>query len=119
MRLDMQRDKILEKRKGFAWRTIVAVTWFSLCILVAYFFVDWLFESETLTYNFFHSRLSIPWEWDDWTIDAALIFVVVVAMNVLLLLGYSMFSTTGRRRPGRASLYSHDPDPDDRRFDYR
>ena len=118
MRLDMQHERMLEKRKGFAWRTIVAVIWFTLCILAAYFFVDWLFDSETLTYNFFHSRLSIPWEWDDWIINAALILVAVVIMNIFLLLGYSMFSTTGRRRPGRPSLYSQDPDPDDNRYNY-
>ncbi len=119
MRLDSQRERMLEKRKGFAWRTIVAVIWFGLCIAASIFFVEWLFDTGTLTYNFFHAKLSIPWEWDDWIIDAGLIVVVLVAMNLLLLLGYSMFSSTGRRRPGKASLYSQDPDPDDRRFDYR
>jgi ABC-type sugar transport system permease subunit len=118
MRLDMQHDRMLEKRRGFAWRTIVATVWFSLCFALAYFFVDYLFDTETLTYNFFHSRLSIPWEWDDWIITAGLVVVVVVAMNLLLLLGYSMFSSTGRRRPGNASLYSSDPDPDDNRYNY-
>ena len=118
MRLDAQRERELERRKGFAGRTIVAILWFSLCVVGAYFLVHWLFEIDRFNIRWFHTRLYIPWDWDDWIIYAGLMIVIVVIINFLLLVGYSFFSAVGRRRPGSASLYSSDPDPDDQRFDY-
>ena len=119
MRLDAQHERELERRKGLACRTIVGLLWFGLCLVVAYFFVDWLFDKDYLNYNFFYNSLFIPRSWDEWIIFAGIAFVVVFIMNFLLLLGYGFFSVIGRRRPGTASMYSSDPDPDDHRFDYR
>ena len=118
MRLDAQRDRELERRKGLARRTILALLWFGLCVVGAYFLINWLFVQEYLEYGWFYSRLFIPWDWPNWIIFAGLVFVVVIVVNVILLISYSFFSAAGRRRPGTASLYSSDPDPDDQRFDY-
>ena len=40
MRLDAQRDREVEKRKGFARRTILTFIWLAICIGAAYFFVN-------------------------------------------------------------------------------
>lgn len=118
MRLDAQREREIAKRKGLATRTIIGVLWFGLCALLAYLLAVWLFENTDLTYRWFHSVLFVPWEWDDWIILAGVVFLIVFSVNFLILLGYSFFSAVGRRRPGTASLYSSDPDPDDQRYDY-
>ena len=46
MRLDAQKERELEKRKGFALRTIISVIWLAICIGGAYFLIDWLFEND-------------------------------------------------------------------------
>jgi hypothetical protein len=119
MRLDAQRERELEKRKGLATRTIIGLLWFGLCALLAYILADWLFANEYLTIRWFHAVLFVPWEWDDWIIVAGVVIAIVFAVNFLILVGYAFFSAVGRRRPGTASLYSADPDPDDHRYDYR
>ena len=118
MRLDAQRERELEARKGLAKRTFIGVIWFGICFGFAYFLADSLFESEILSYRWFHSALFVPWDWPDWIIFAGVVLFIVFVMNFLLLIGYSFFSAVGRRRPGTPSMYSSDPDPDDQRFDY-
>ena len=119
MRLDAQRDKVLEKRRGFARRTIFATIWFVLCIVGSYFLVDYLFDNDIITYTFFYRQLSVPANWDQRIILAGVIFVLVVAINFIVLVGFSFFSFEGRRRPGDPSLYSQDPDRDDQKYNYR
>ena len=119
MRLDAQRERELARRKGLARRTIIGLLWFGLCFLLTYILADWLFENGHLSYRWFHSVLFVPWDWDDWIILAGVVFVIVVIINFMILVGYSLFSSAGRRRPGTASLYSSDPDPDDHHYDYR
>jgi hypothetical protein len=118
MRLDAQHDRELAKRKGLAKRTIIAFIWLAFCTLFAYYLADLLFENEYLDYRWFHSVLFVPWDWDNWIIFAGVVAFIVFVMNFILLIGYAFFSAAGRRRPGTASLYSSDPDPDDKRFDY-
>ncbi len=119
MRLDAQRDRELEKRKGFALRTILAVIWLAICIAIAYFLIDWLFENNYLNLGFFYGQLRIPPIIPEWAIIAGSMLIVIVIINFFVALGYAFFSPTGRRRSGTASLYSSDPDPDDQKYDYR
>ncbi len=119
MRLDAQRDRKLEHRRGMAVRTIIAIIWFGLCITFAYFLATMLFDNGDLTIRWFHSALFVPWDWDDWIIFAGVVAFIVFVMNFILLIGYGLFSFIGRRRPGTPSLYSDDPDLDDHRYDYR
>jgi hypothetical protein len=118
MRLDAKKDRELEKRKGFASRTILAVIWLAICIGSAYFLLDWLFENNYLNTGFFYGQLRIPPDIPDWVIFVGSIAVIVVIVNFLVLIGYAFFSPSGRRRPGTSYMYSADPDPDDRKFDY-
>jgi hypothetical protein len=48
-----------------------------------------------------------------------LMVVFVVIINFFVLLGYAVASPVGRRHPGTPSMYSQEPDPDDRKYDYR
>lgn len=119
MRLERKRDAELAKRKGLAVKTIIALFWFGLCFAAAYYLVNWLLESETITYGFFYSRFSIPRTVDEEFIRFGLMFVIVVLIQFFVLIGYAFASPTGRLRPGDPSLTSREPDPDADRYDYR
>ena len=118
MRIDAQKDRELQKRKGFALRTILAVIWLAITIGIAYFLLDWLFENDYLSLGFYYGQLRIPPSIPEWAIMVGSMVVIIVIINFFVLLGYAFFSPTGRRRPGTAYMYSPDPDPDDRKFDY-
>lgn len=119
MRLDAKRDRMLERRKGLALRTILSVTWLLLCFAGAYVLVTYLFDSEVITKHFIRVQLRIPYDVPDKAIVIALMIVLVVAINFVVLVVYSFFSAAGRRRPGTPSMYSADPDLDDHKYDYR
>jgi Na+-driven multidrug efflux pump len=119
MRLDAKRERELARRKGLAWRTILAVIWLALCFGLAFLIMSYLFDNDLLSYNFFYSRLFIPHEVSETALLIASMIVVVVIINFIVLLGYGLFSPVGRRRPGTPSMHSSEPDLDDRKHDYR
>ena len=119
MRIEMKHDRELAKRKGNARRTVLAVLWIAFCFAVAYFITEWLFEQEIVDINFFYSRLMVPRSVDEFIVQIGFMAAIVIVMQLLILLGFAFGSPVGRMRPGRASGYSRDPDPDDRRYDYR
>jgi hypothetical protein len=119
MRLDAKRERELARRKGLALRTILAVIWLGLCFVAAYYLVNYLFEIEVFTWGLFRLQLRIPYSVSDLAIQIGAMVVVVVAINFVVLVIFGLFSATGRRRPGTPSLYSAEPDPDDRKYDYR
>lgn len=119
MRLDAKRERELARRKGFAFRTIVAVVWLAICFGLAYLLMNYLFDNDILSYNFFYSRLFFPAEISETMILIGSMIVVVVIINFFVLVGYALASPTGRRRPGTPSMYSQDPDPDDQKYNYR
>lgn len=118
MRLDAKKERELAKRKGFALRTILAVIWLAISISIAYFLIDWLFENNYLNKGFFYGQLRIPPVIPEWAIIVGCMVVVIVIINFFVLIGFALFSPAGRRRPGTSYLYSPDPDPDDRKYDY-
>jgi Na+-driven multidrug efflux pump len=119
MRLDAKHDREMARRKGLALRTILAVVWLAICIGIAYLIVTFLFDNEILSYRFFYTQLYVPREVSETVILIGLIFVIVVIINFFVLIGFAIASPVGRRRPGTPSLHSSDPDPDDRKYDYR
>ena len=119
MRLDMQRDQVLAKRKGLARKTIVAFIWIGLCFVAAYFVLEWLVTNEVISYRFFYSRLFVPQTVDQELLQLGLMVMIVVIINFFVLIGYGLISPAGRRRPGTPSPYSQDPDPDDGSIHYR
>ena len=119
MRLEAKREHELKKRRGLALRTIGAVIWLGICFAGAFFLMRWIFESELLNINFFYNQLRIPRSVSQEWIIIGFTILIVIGINFFVLVGYSLFSPTGRRRPGTPSLYSSDPDPDDHKYDYR
>ncbi len=118
MRLDAKRERELNRRKGLTARTVAAVIWLGICIGGAYLFVSWLFETERLRLGFFYGQLHIPyWVSEGWII-AGSVLVIVIIINFFVLIGYSLVSPSAKRKPGTPSMYSSDPDPDDKKFDY-
>jgi hypothetical protein len=118
MRLDAKRERELARRKGLALRTILAFIWLGICFAAAYFLVNYLFQQGVFTWRFFRVQLRIPFDVSDLAIQIGVTVVLVVAINFVVLVIYGLFSSTGRRRPGTPSMYSAEPDPDDRKFDY-
>ncbi len=119
MRIEMKRDRELAKRKGNARRTILAIAWIALCFTAAYFITEWVFNQEILDINFFYSRFLIPRTVDEFIVQLGIMTAIVIGMQFFILIGFAFSSPIGRMRPGRASAYSRDPDPDDHRYDYR
>ena len=119
MRLDAKRERELQKRKGFTARTIGAIIWLVICVTAAYFFVKWLFETDILHTGFFYFQLHIPRWVSEEILVAGTVLVIVMIINFFVLIGFALVSPIGRRKPGTPSMYSSDPDPDDRKYDYR
>lgn len=119
MRLDAKREREIEKRKGFASRTLITGVWLAICFAFAYLAMNYLFNNTVITENFIRAQLRLPPWVPDWGILVGAMILIVVIVNFFVLIGYAFFSPSGRRRPGQASLYSSDPDRDDHRYDYR
>jgi ABC-type sugar transport system permease subunit len=118
MRLDAQRERELARRKGLALRTVLTVIWLVICFAVAYILVAWMFNNDVMSFRFFRRTLLIPYTISDTIIIIGFTIVIVVAINFIILVLYGLLSPIGRRRPGTASMYSADPDPEDQRYDY-
>lgn len=119
MRLERKRDLELDRRKGLAIKTIVALIWFGLCFAAAYFLVNWLLESETITYGFFYSRFQIPRSVSQEFILIGLMFAIVFLIQFFVVIGYAFASPIGRLRPGKPSVETREPDPNADHYDYR
>lgn len=119
MRLEMKRERELAKRKGNTWRTVLGAIWLAFCFGVAYLVTQWLISSETLTLQRMRTYLFVPPTVDDIWIRLGEMLVVVVVMQLLVLIVYAFTSRSGRRRPGDASMYSRNPDPNADKYDYR
>jgi len=119
MRIEMKRDRELAKRKGNARRTLVAILWIALCFGAAYLITEWLFDQEIVNMNFFYSKFMIPRSVDEFFVRLGFMAVIVIVMQFFILIGFAFSSPIGRMRPGRASAYSREPDPNDHRYDYR
>lgn len=113
MRLEKQEHEVLEERKGLTGRTIIQVIWLLISFGIAYLLLDALVAAETFTYAQIYQTLAIPASVPQWAIQGALMLVLVVAMQFVFFLAYAWASPEGRRRPGKASLYSRRKDPFD------
>ncbi len=111
MRLERKRDVELAGRKGMALKTIIALIWFGLCFVVAYYTVNWLFDTEILRPSIIYNRLLIPRTVSEDIIRIALMILIVILIQFFVLLGYAFASPLGRLRPGKPSLRSREPDP--------
>ena len=118
MRLDMKNDAELARRKGTARKTILAVLWLGFCFVLAYFVTGWLLDTDTINMSFFYNQLRIPRTVDEVFIRIGMIVVFVFIMQFFVLIGFAFSSPQGRLRPGNASVYSRNPDPNESKYDY-
>ena len=118
MRLEHKREMEQASRKGLAKRTILGVIWLAFCFAVAYFATEWLVENGIISYNRLYTRLFIPRSVDQSILQLGIMFLIVIIMQFFILIGYGLFSAAGKRRPGEASLYSQEPDPEEDIFRY-
>jgi hypothetical protein len=119
MRLEHKHEVEMASRKGLARRTILGVFWLALCFAGAYFLTEWLIENNVITYNAIYTRLFIPRAVDQIFLQIGLMIIIVAIAQILILIGYGLFSAVGRRRPGDASLYSQEPDSGEDIFRYK
>ncbi len=115
MRLEKKREEELDKRRGSAGKTVVQLIWLVISFVIAYFLTNYLFEQEVITYGMVY-RVGIPRSIPEWVILLTLMFVVVVAMQFFLFIGYAFANPEGRRRTGDATLRSSEKDPYDDRY---
>lgn len=116
MRLEKRREEEVARRKGSAVKTIIGIIWLGLCFAGAYYFVGFLFQEDYVRPSFFWNQLFIPRQIDAEGIRILFALFIVFLMNFFLLIGYAFSSSTGRTRPGKASLKSRNPDPLDKKF---
>jgi hypothetical protein len=116
-RLDVKRDDEIRRRQGSTGRTIISTIWLGLSFVGAYFLIQYLDSSGTLTYNMIYSRFFISRTIPEWAIQAVLMLIVVIISQFALVAGFAFASPVGRTRPGTPSMMSRNPDPlDDQRF---
>ena len=118
MRLEHKREVEQASRRGLARRTILGVLWLVFCFVLAYFVTEWLVENGIISYGRIYNFFFIPRTVDQWILQLGIMFLIVIFMQFFILLGYGLFSVAGRRRPGEASMYSPDPDPEEDIFRY-
>lgn len=116
MRLDQLQEERQAKRKGLTGRTIIQFLWLGLTGAAAYVLLSLVFARNENLYDVIYSQFSLPRVIPTAVIFWVLVILIVLLMQLVFLLGFLMTSTEGRRRPGKPSLYSRNPDPfDDRR----
>lgn len=118
MRLDMQREHEKARRKGSAFRTILATIWLAICFAIAYFISEWLITTGVMDYGFFYNRLFVPRWVPEWGVRVGFMIVMVTIMQFFVFIGFAFTSPSGRRRPGKPTLGTTNPDPFDNKYDY-
>lgn len=113
-RLDTKRDDEILRRKGFTVRSIVSFIWLALSFVAAYYLINYLFDSNRLSYNMIYSRFFVPRTIPEEVILVVLMLLVVMVMQFALVAGFAFASPIGRTRPGTPSLISRNPDPLDK-----
>ncbi len=117
MRLEKKKQEQLKKRKGLPMRTVLFVIWLAISFVIAYFLVDYLFNTGYLSEKFYYTDLALPNNWSIGVLKGATMFVIVVLMQIIMTFGFMLASPEGRRKTGDATLYSRNKDPfDDGRY---
>jgi hypothetical protein len=112
MRLEKKREEELARRKGMTGRTIVAVIWLLISIVIGYFLVSYLVDQNYLNMNLFY-QLGIPRRVPSEVFFWFSVLIVVAIMQFFLMFGFMIASPEGRRPTGKATLYSRNKDPFD------
>ena len=110
MRIDMKKDAELAKRKGFAGRTVFAVTALIVGFALSYALTHYLFSNEIVSANFFYNQLFVPRTVSEEIIKFALAFVMVFVLQFFSIIAYALASPQARVRTGTPTAIAQDPD---------
>ncbi len=116
MLIEKKREADLARRKGHSWRTIIMIIFLGLVGVVSYYIITYAFEIEFLRYRLFYTELALPRSLPEWVIRVGLSLLSVGVTWFCFTLGFIMTSKQGRIRAGKASPYSSNPDPLDRKY---
>ena len=111
MRIEMKREAELQKRKGQTWKTIFAVIWLAVSFYGSYRLAGWLFDEGHLSIDTIHQALQIPENISDTMIQLGTAFVIFSLFQFVVLIFYSVFSSSARRKSGVPRADTDDPDP--------
>jgi hypothetical protein len=112
MRLEKKHEEELEKRRGLAGRTIIQFIWLLISFAIAYFLVKALFNGGYINHRMVYD-VGISRKVPEIAIEIVFMFIVVVAMQFFLFIGYAFANPEGRRRTGDPTLQSRTKDPYD------
>lgn len=112
MRLDKVREQEVAKRQGNTGRTILQLIWFAITFIMAYFIVEWLLAERYISFSRLYGG-GIPRVIPEWLLQGGLMLIVVIVIQFFFLMGYLIASPLGRKRSGRPTLRSWNPDPND------
>lgn len=112
MRLDKVHEQEVAQRKGNTGRTILQLIWLTINFAAAYFVVEWLLAEKYISLNRLYNG-GIPRTVPEWVLQGALMFIGVIIIQFFFIMGYMVASPVGRRRSGRPTLRSWNPDPND------
>lgn len=112
MRLERKREQELEKRKGATCKTIIQFIWLLISFVIAYFAVDLIISAGYVSYEMIY-RGGLPRVIPPVVIKVVLMFVIVIAMQFFLFIGFMVVNPEGRRRTGNPTLKSGTKDPYD------
>ena len=112
MRLEKKREEELARRKGMTGKTIIQFIWLLISFGIAYFVVKALFDQRVLSYNMIYG-VGVPRTVPGWAIMLVFMFVIVVAMQFFIFIGYALANPEGRRRTGDPTMQSRTKDPYD------
>jgi hypothetical protein len=114
MRIDKLKEMEGKKRRGSTGRTLVQGIWLLIAIGLAYAFTEYvLFGGGYVTPNMLRNYFLLPAQVPVWAMKAAIIFLLVVAIQFFLFLGFAIANPRGRTRTGKPNAYSDDLDPFD------
>lgn len=113
MQLDARREAELARRHGRARRTVFMLIWLAICAGIAYFLARWLVDTAVVQPAAAYRQLSLPGWVPEWAIFAGLVLLIVIVMQLIVLLGYMLFSPEAHRRTGQPSLDSRHPELQD------
>ncbi|MDX1663488.1 MAG: hypothetical protein R3272_06820 [Candidatus Promineifilaceae bacterium] len=116
MRIEKQREQELARRRGLTSRTVLMFVWFVISGIAGYLLLRVLFAENYLSYGFFYSDLGIPSAVPRAVILGALVLSIMLVMQFLLILGFTLGSPQGRARTGKPTAHSRNPDPLDRDY---
>jgi hypothetical protein len=110
MRIDMKRAAEVNQRKGLTGRMLLTLLWLALCLVLAYFFTGWLFDSGVVDFTSIYNALSLPEGLGPGIVRLMAIVILVVALQFTAVVVMAMAKPEARERTGRPTAVAQSVD---------